>query len=336
MQGADRDISYTVGCCDDGLYVKEVLQRRFRMSSRLMRSIKVSGRIYLDGKEARLRDRCKRGQELAVEFPEESSYFEPEDIAVDAVYEDDDMLIVNKQPFLVVHPTGNYRSGTLANALARRIEQRGESWKIRFVNRLDRDTSGLLIVAKNAYCQDALMKAMDDGRVIKKYVAVAHGLFEGGEGSEGVMDGPIAKDPEHKARRRVDHECGYPSLTRYRVLRQWDVPDMLPDGSFGERIRGYSLLELRLHTGRTHQIRVHLAHAGHPIVGDELYGQLFGYEAGSDIMDRQALHAASLELEAPLSKMKVRAQAPVPEDMESCIRMIDGFEGAGKNLEGTE
>ncbi|MCR4805673.1 MAG: RluA family pseudouridine synthase, partial [Clostridia bacterium] len=159
----DGDIAYTVAPEDEGLYVKEILQRRFAVSSRLMRKIKVSGEIALDGRPARLRERPYAGQRLTVAFPQESSYFEPEDIPLDVVYEDDDLLAVNKQPFLVVHPTKNYQSGTLANALAFRLSQRGESWKIRFVNRLDRDTSGLILVAKNGHAQDALSRQMAQG-----------------------------------------------------------------------------------------------------------------------------------------------------------------------------
>ncbi|MBQ2218374.1 MAG: RluA family pseudouridine synthase, partial [Firmicutes bacterium] len=172
-----NDITYRLTEADEGLYVKEVLQRRFALSSRLMRKIKVAGRIALDGQKARLRDKGRPGQVLTVAFPEESSYFDPENIPLDVVYEDDDLLVVNKQPFLVVHPTKNYQNGTLANALAYRLQERGESWKIRFINRLDRDTSGLVLVAKNGHAQDAVSAQMEQGTTEKKYLALVHGLF---------------------------------------------------------------------------------------------------------------------------------------------------------------
>ena len=320
-----NDITYRLTEADEGLYVKEVLQRRFSLSSRLMRKIKISGQIALDGQKARLRDKGCPGQMLTVSFPKESSYFDPENIPLDVVYEDDDLLVVNKQPFLVVHPTKNYQSGTLANALAYRLQERGESWKIRFINRLDRDTSGLVLVAKNGHAQDAVSAQMEQGTTEKKYLALVHGLFEE---AEGRIDAPIDKDPDHKARRMV-REDGYPSVTLYKVLDSWNVPDLSPDFTpwqGAKRIDGYSLVELTLLTGRTHQIRVHLTHLGHPIAGDELYGQLFGYEAGTDVLNRQALHAYSLRLNQPLTGESIHLQTPMPDDIQSCIERIEHFE----------
>ncbi|MBR3395729.1 MAG: RluA family pseudouridine synthase [Firmicutes bacterium] len=328
-----NDITYRLTEADEGLYVKEVLQRRFSLSSRLMRKIKISGQIALDGQKARLRDKGRSGQMLTVSFPKESSYFDPENIPLDVVYEDDDLLVVNKQPFLVVHPTKNYQSGTLANALAYRLQERGESWKIRFINRLDRDTSGLVLVAKNGHAQDAVSAQMEQGTTEKKYLALVHGLFEE---TEGRIDAPIDKDPDHKARRMV-REDGYPSVTLYKVLDSWNVPDLGPDFApwqGAKRIDGYSLVELTLLTGRTHQIRVHLTHLGHPIAGDELYGQLFGYEAGTDVLNRQALHAYSLRLKQPLTGESIHLQTPMPDDIQSCIERIETLGTENRTLNG--
>ena len=328
-----NDITYRLTEADEGLYVKEVLQRRFSLSSRLMRKIKISGQIALDGQKARLRDKGCPGQMLTVSFPKESSYFDPENISLDVVYEDDDLLVVNKQPFLVVHPTKNYQSGTLANALAYRLQERGESWKIRFINRLDRDTSGLVLVAKNGHAQDAVSAQMEQGTTEKKYLALVHGLFEE---TEGRIDAPIDKDPDHKARRMV-REDGYPSVTLYKVLDSWNVPDLGPDFApwqGAKRIDGYSLVELTLLTGRTHQIRVHLTHLGHPIAGDELYGQLFGYEAGTDVLNRQALHAYSLRLKQPLTGESIHLQTPMPDDIQSCIERIETLGTENRTLNG--
>ena len=321
----ENAITYVWTKEDEGLYVKEVLQRRFAVSSRLMRKIKISGQIALDGRAAKLRDKGRTGQTLTVAFPEESSYFEPEDIPLDVVYEDSDLLVVNKQPFLVVHPTKNYQSGTLANALAYRLQEKGERWKIRFINRLDRDTSGLVLVAKNGHAQDAVSSQMEKGTTVKKYLALVHGLFEK---EEGRVDLPIDKDPDHKARRMV-REDGYPSTTLYKVLQSWDVPDLGPNfklWSGEKRIGGYSLVELTLLTGRTHQIRVHMTHLGHPIAGDELYGQLYGYEAGTDVLGRQALHAYSLKLAQPMTGEPIELKTAMPADMAECIERIEHFE----------
>ncbi len=319
------DIRYTLASEDEGLYIKEVLQRRFGVSSRLMRRIKAAGSIRLDGRPARLRDKGRPGQVLTVDYPRESSYFDPENIPLDVVYEDEDLLAVNKQPFLVVHPTKNYQSGTLANALAFRLQERGESWKIRFINRLDRDTSGLVLVAKNGHAQDAVSSQMEKGTTVKKYLALVHGILTEKEGS---IEAPIDKDPDHKARRMVRAD-GYPSTTLYRVLKEWNVPDLGPDyapWTGQKRLDDFSLLELTLLTGRTHQIRVHMTHIGHPIAGDELYGQLFGYEAGTDVLGRQALHACCLRLTQPMTGKPVELITPMPPDMEACIERIEHFE----------
>ena len=300
-----NDITYRLTEADEGLYVKEVLQRRFSLSSRLMRKIKISGQIALDGQKARLRDKGRSGQMLTVSFPKESSYFDPENIPLDVVYEDDDLLVVNKQPFLVVHPTKNYQSGTLANALAYRLQERGESWKIRFINRLDRDTSGLVLVAKNGHAQDAVSAQMEQGTTEKKYLALVHGLFEE---TEGRIDAPIDKDPDHKARRMV-REDGYPSVTLYKVLDSWNVPDLGPDFTpwqGAKRIDGYSLVELTLLTGRTHQLRVHSAAPeglNAPILGDRLYGH---------VADRLYLHAESIKFVHPITKEEMHFCLPAP------------------------
>ncbi|MCF0150761.1 MAG: RluA family pseudouridine synthase, partial [Firmicutes bacterium] len=188
----------------------------------------------------------------------------------------------------------------------------GESWKIRFVNRLDRDTSGLVIVAKNAHAQDFLSDEMAANRVEKIYYALVHGIVT----EDGTVDAPIGKDENHAARRHVTPE-GYPSVTHYRVVETF----VTPPGSTG-RLDGYSLLQLKLDTGRTHQIRVHMTHIGHPLVGDELYAQLYGYMENPSWMPRQALHAASLDLTQPMSGSHVHAQAPMPSDMEQAIAYL--------------
>jgi 23S rRNA pseudouridine1911/1915/1917 synthase len=270
------------------------------------------------------KEKLKAGTAVVVTLPEEQPCEAlPEDIPLDIVYEDGDLLIVNKQPGLVVHPTKNYQSGTLANALAFMLAQREESFKIRFVNRLDRDTSGLVIVAKNAHAQDFLSEEMEKDRVDKRYIAVVHGIVA----EDGTVDAPIDKDPSHAARRHVTL-LGYPSVTHYEVLERFYTEP----GTTGS-IDGYSLLRLKLDTGRTHQIRVHMSHIGHPLVGDELYGGLFGYDVPPAWMPRQALHAQSLELTQPVSGERIRAEAPVPADIARCLEHIRSL---GETTDGKE
>ncbi|MFA7461798.1 MAG: RluA family pseudouridine synthase [Anaerovoracaceae bacterium] len=297
---------------DEELYIKELLQRRFHFSSRLIRKLKVEGGVFVNDQPVRLRQKGRAGDVLQVRFPKEVSYFEPENIPLDVVYEDDDLLVVNKQPGLVVHPTKNYQTGTLANALAFFMQQSGKSFKIRFVNRLDRDTSGLILIAKNAHCQKHISDQMDRKQVRKCYRAIVHG---GPDREEGIIDLPIHKDPDHVARRKVMDQ-GYPSVTRYRVLERFD------SGTEQGRSSGYTLLELTLETGRTHQIRVHLSHRGWPVVGDELYGSLYGYTLENELMKRQALHAYELELTQPSIGERIRVKAELPEDMTQCLREI--------------
>lgn len=304
--------TYTLVKEDEELYIKELLQRRFHFSSRLIRKLKVEGGVFVNGKPARMRQKGRAGDVLRVSFPRESSYFGPEDIPLAVVYEDDDLLVLDKQPGLVVHPTKNYQTGTLANALAFHMQSRGVNYKIRFVNRLDRDTSGLILIAKNAHCQKDIADQMDRQQVRKCYRAIVHGQPEQ---DEGVIDLPIGKDPDHAARRKVMDQ-GSPSVTRYRVLERFAA------GPGQGQIPGYSLLELILETGRTHQIRVHLSHMGWPVVGDELYGSLYGYTPENDRMKRQALHACELQLTQPSTGERIRIGADLPEDMRQCLQKI--------------
>ena len=282
-------LSYKLTKEDEELYVKELLQRKFQFSSRLIRQLKlVPGSLCLNGVDCRLRDKGKEGQILTCEYPEETSYFEPEDIPIDVRYEDDDLLIINKQPFLIVHPTNNYQEHTLANAITYYMQERNETYKLRFVNRLDRDTSGLIIIAKNAHAQDFLSK----GEITKKYMAIVHGEIT----EDGTINEPLGKDPNHVARRIV-LPTGQPSITHYKVL---------------ETIPGYTKLELRLETGRTHQIRAHMTHIDHILVGDDLYGS----PAFPDQFGRQALHSYYLEFTHPSTGETVKVETEMPKDME--------------------
>ncbi|HML38690.1 MAG TPA: RluA family pseudouridine synthase, partial [Bacillota bacterium] len=173
---------------------------------------------------------------------EEDSHFEPEDIPISVVYEDDDLLIINKQPGYVVHPTKGHPCRTMANGIMNYMIKSGKHFKIRFVNRLDMDTSGLLAIAKNSHCQDDIQRQMYENGVTKKYVAVVHGIIDE---EEGTIDLPVDKEEEDKAKRAVV-AGGYPSVTHYKVLERFE--------------KGYTMVELVLETGRTHQIRVHMSH----------------------------------------------------------------------------
>jgi len=282
---------YEIKESDEGLQVKELLRRNYGFSSRLMRRFKVVGGVSLNGQPVKLYHKGNAGDVISVSLPEEKSDFEPQDIPVCAAYEDEDLLVVNKQPGFVVHPTKGHPNHTMANGIMKYMLERDEQYKIRFINRLDMDTSGLLIVAKNSHCQDDLSKQMAKNAVVKKYVAVVHGTFDE---EDGMIDLPIGRVSEDHVIRGV-MENGSPSVTRYRVL---------------ERFAEHSFLELQLETGRTHQIRVHMSYIGHPLVSDVLYGK-----GEAEFIERQALHAAYLSFRHPVNGEFLKIEAPLPKDI---------------------
>ncbi|MBQ6370194.1 MAG: RluA family pseudouridine synthase, partial [Firmicutes bacterium] len=182
------DFKHIVTKEEDGAEVRVLMRRHFDFSSRLRGKIKRENRVFLNDVSVPGYIRAKAGDTITIRLPEEHSHFIPEDIPVYPVFEDDDLLILNKQPGVTVHPTKGHTHGTIANGLARYMEETGRSFKIRFVNRLDMDTSGLLIVAKNAYVQNDLMRQMKTDHISKEYIALVCGLIEE---ESGVIDLPI-------------------------------------------------------------------------------------------------------------------------------------------------
>ncbi|MEL7657324.1 MAG: RluA family pseudouridine synthase, partial [Bacillota bacterium] len=286
---------------DKELPVKELLKRNFGFSSRLMTKLKVHECVQLNGSPIKMYMKGNPGDRITVSLPKEKSDFEPENIPISVVYEDEDLLIINKQPGYVVHPTKGHPCHTMANGIMNYMLENNKHFKIRFINRLDMDTSGLLAVAKNSHCQDDMSKQMSENGVTKKYVAIVKGIIAE---EDGTVDLPIDKEQEDHVKRAVV-EDGYPSVTHYKVLERFE--------------KGYTLVELVLETGRTHQIRVHMSHIGHPIVGDVLYG-----EASVWLIERQALHARYLAFRHPVSNQFLELEAPLPDDMLMLIERIKG------------
>lgn len=280
---------------DDGLEVRDILRKRFDFSGRLRNKIKREKLMLHNGKDTEGWYKVKCGDEISITLPDEESHFLPQAIPLDIIFEDEDLLIVNKSPGLIVHPTKGHPVGTVANALSYRMEQTGDKWKIRFVNRLDMDTSGLLLVAKNSYCQNDITKQMKKNLIEKKYIAIVVGIIDD---ESGTIELPIGRPDPDDVRRGVT-EDGAPSVTHYKVL---------------ERFKKNTLVELVLETGRTHQIRVHMSYIGHPVLGDHLYG-------GENVLiiERQALHAARLKFTHPMTGEKIQFEAPLPYDMKEAI-----------------
>ena len=282
------------------LQIKELLRNKFNFSSRLRTKIKKHRGVTLNGEAVNSWLIPKAGDILAISIPDEISYFPPEPIPIDPIYEDDDLLIINKQPGVVVHPTNGHPDHTIANGVTQYMLDTEQSFKIRFINRLDRDTSGLLALGKNSHAQDGFVKQVKSGVVEKKYLAIVKGLFPE---DNGTIDVPLGRpDPDQVHRGVVTG--GNPSVTHFKVLERFES--------------GYTLMELILETGRTHQIRVHLSHLGYPIVGDTLYGT-----ADDDLIKRQALHAESLSFLHPVTGAPLHLKAPLPEDMVQLLNRIN-------------
>lgn len=283
---------------DEGLELREIMREHFDFSARLRNKIKREKLVMVNGVSTAGWKKPCVGDEISITLPDEISGFEPQNIPLDIVFEDDDLMIINKQPGLIVHPTRGHPCGTVANALMYHMEKTGRPFKIRFVNRLDMDTSGLLVVAKNSYCQNDYTKQMRENAVEKRYISIVKGVMDS---DEGTVDLPIGRPDPDDVRRGV-MEDGAPSVTHYKVL---------------ERFNNHSLVELLLETGRTHQIRVHMSHIGHPVLGDRLYDG-----ENTFLIGRQALHAARLTFTHPITKKKLTLQAPLPDDMKDAINML--------------
>lgn len=283
------------------LKLKEFLRIDLKLSGRLIRSAAKEGRIRVNGKRVNLKHILNQGDivDICVQ-KKESQNIEPEKMDLSIVYEDEDIIVVNKSPGMVVHPTKNHPNGTLANGLLYYFKNKGENCIVRLVSRLDMDTSGLIIVAKNQFSHMALARDMGENTFKKGYLAVAHGAMEK---PEGIIDLPIYRPGEGSIKRIVDDQ-GQRSITHYNVVENYDKA---------------SLISLSLETGRTHQIRVHLTHLGHPLFGDSLYGEEFD---DSNYINRQALHAYRLSFPHPRTRRIINLECDLPEDINNLIDIL--------------
>ena len=262
--------------------------------SRLQTLIK-EGHIRVAGNTAKPGEKLQSGKLVTVHEPEAAPLTgtEAEDLPLEVLYEDDDLLVLNKAAGMVVHPAAGNPSGTIVNALLHHctsLSGIGGEQRPGIVHRLDTETSGCLVVAKNDLAHQGLSKQFAGRTILKVYLALASGRFAK---KSGVIEAEIARHPVHRKKMSVvESGRGRASTTDYRVLRE------LP---------GASLVECTLHTGRTHQIRVHLKHLGHPLLGDELYGRRAGYA-------RQMLHAWKLGFAHPRTGEWMEFQSPIPHD----------------------
>lgn len=285
---------------EEEMKLKDFLLDVMEFSTRSVSKMKREKLLFVNGEFQKPSITIRKGDIIEIPIDEEMSDFLSQDLGVELLYEDFDILLMNKPAFMVVHPTKSHFDGTLANHVINYIEKSGESYKIRFVNRLDMNTSGIVVLAKNAYAHHILSKDMGDNLVKKEYIAIVDGVMED---DEGTIDLPIMRESMESILRVVD-EKGQRSITHYRVI---------------ERMNNATVVGLLLETGRTHQIRVHLSSIGHGIIGDELYGKV-----DESLINRQALHACRISLNQPRMKNRIEIKSQLPDDMKLLIEKLGG------------
>ncbi len=302
-----------------GLRLDQALAKMFPeySRSRLTAWLK-SGAIRVDGASPRPREKIAGGEEIVLEVElEDREAATPEPMPLDVAYEDDEVLVINKPAGLVVHPGAGNVSGTLMNGLLAHAECLAALPRAGIIHRIDKLTTGLLVVGKTLEAHTALTRALAEHEIRRQYVAVVTGVLTGG----GRIDAPIGRHPVDRTRMAV-RDSGKPAVTHYTVR---------------ERYAAHTAVDVTLETGRTHQIRVHFAYRRHPLVGDPVYGGRLALPKGaSDAViaalrgfRRQALHAARLEFEHPSSGETVVAEAPLPDDLASLMRALRDAAGPG-------
>jgi 23S rRNA pseudouridine1911/1915/1917 synthase len=290
---------------DAGRSVEEILKGKLSVSGRMIQRLARSGGFLLNGRRTHLSRKARAGDVVSARVRRaEEPTLPPVPMALDVLYEDRDLLVVNKPAGILVHPTAPGHTRTLAHGLASHLLERGVEARVRPVHRLDRDTSGAVLFALSAFSHQMLDRQLREGRVSREYLAIVEGAVESDEGEVSAPIGPHPTDPT----RRAVTEVGQPARTRYRVEA---------------RVPGFTVLRAWLETGRTHQLRVHLSHLGHPIAGDRAYGST----RSPAELRRPALHAARIELES-LRGESLAVDAPIPPDLRVVLESLRGGENA--------
>ena len=280
-----RVIEFTASKADDGVRIRDYL-RAFGVSSSLLTKLKnTENGITKNGEFARTIDILSEGDVLRIAIENSGKMPEPAALDVEVVYEDEDVIVLNKPPFMPVHESRNHLGDTLSNFVSYHLKDGGA---FRAVFRLDRDTSGLVLVAKNELAASKLA-----GKIDKDYYALVTGTVE----ESGTVDAPIARCGDSIIKRRVD-DNGEKAVTHYELI-----------GHYG----GNTLLKFKLETGRTHQIRVHMAHIGHPLAGDSLYGE------ETALINRQTLHCKDIYFTHPVTGEDMHISCEFAQDIKNCL-----------------
>lgn len=285
----NRELTYKVTEEEEGMKIGDFLRKKGCSRHVIVHLKKTENGILLNKEWAYVGQVLKANDQLEIRILEEASSEQivPRQLPLDIIYEDEDLLVINKPADMPIHPSINNYDNTLANALMWYYQEKKEAFVYRCINRLDRDTTGLLIVAKNMLSGGILSDMSKKREIHREYLAIAEGKVP----EEGVIDAPIARKEESVIERCVDFEKGDPAVTHY-----WRM----------DYRNGYSLVRLKLETGRTHQIRVHMKYLGHPLTGDYLYNPDYR------ILDHQALHSWKLEFRHPITGEQMHFAAEPP------------------------
>lgn len=280
-----------------GMILRSFLLDVARFSNRLIKKAKsADGEILINGEKKTVRYILQLGDLLEIKLPSEqkSDLMKSEEIPLQIVYEDDDLLIINKAAGIATIPSRHHPTGTVANGLLYYYEQNGLPFTIHIVTRLDKDTSGLVLIAKHQYCHSLFSTMQRNNQINRKYIAIIHGKMSE---KNSVIDAPIGRKKDSIIERTVTNE-GKRAVTYYQIVKETEH---------------FSVVEIELETGRTHQIRVHFSFLGHPLVGDDLYGGRMG------IITRQALHCAEISFCHPFTKEQMIISTELPIDMKKII-----------------
>lgn len=283
-----------------GMLIRDFLQQVGGFSRRILIAAKsAEGNILLNGVKQTVRGQLQAGDVLEVKLPPEpvSKWLFPESLELSIVYEDEAVLVINKPAGMPTLPSPKYKSGTVANGVLAHYEKIGNPHTIHVVTRLDKDTSGLLLIAKDRLGHSLLAKSQQQFTIKRKYLAIVEGEMAE---DEGKINAPIGRKPGSIVERVVT-EIGKPAVSRYKVKQRLDE---------------HTLLEVELETGRTHQIRVHFSHIHHPLLGDDLYG------GKKDYLNRQALHCHEISFLHPFTRKLHTTNARLPEDMEQAMKQL--------------
>ena len=293
----NRNIDYIIDEDSAGLRVEQFLRRKRYSGQNLSEIKRMPKSILVNGVHYYMRQELSKGDHLQVCICEtkNSEKIPPTNLPLDIIYEDEDILVLNKPAGMPIHPSLNNYTNSMANALAYYFQSQGKPFIFRCCNRLDRDTSGLTIVSKHLVSGSILSDMTKYREVHREYLAIARGSVTP---SEGTIQAPLGRKDGTIIERTVDWEHGEDAVTHYKVVKE---------------ANGHSLVSLRLETGRTHQIRIHMKYLGYPLIGDYLYNPDMEY------MTRQALHSHHMEFTHPITGEHMSFTAPLPEDMARVI-----------------